>query len=186
MTAAPSAEPSPRALGESLAALAAQVADLRGQVREINDRLDKAGVRAGLDLAARFENLAKTVADTLEATAPRGPVAPSWIGLDHDTYHARLADLRHWADTVLRQQYGGYELRDCWPRHIHAVWELSTLAAEWHRTYSGSRPDLTRALEFYDRWLPNTMRRIAGMTRAYMTHCVMLRRPGDTAYVQRR
>jgi hypothetical protein len=186
MTVIPPAEPSPRALGESLAALAAQVADLRDEIRDINDRLDRAGLRAGLDLAARFEDLAQTVADALEAAAPRGPAAPVWVGLDHDTYHARLADLRHWADTVLRQHYGGYELRDCWPHHIHAVWELSTLAAEWHRTYSASRPDLARALEFYDRWLPNTMRRIAGMTRACMTQCVMLRRPGDMAYVQRR
>ena len=153
MTADPPAEPSPRALGESLAALAVQVADLRGQVDAINERLDRAGLRAGLD---------------------------------RDTYHARLAELRQWADTVLRQHYGGYELRDCWPRHIYAVWELSTLAAEWHRTYSGSRSDLARALEFNDRWLPNTMRRVAGMTRACMTQCVMLRRPGDTAYVQRR
>ena len=36
MTADPPAEPSPRALGESLAALAAQLADLRGQIRAIN------------------------------------------------------------------------------------------------------------------------------------------------------
>ena len=35
-------------------------------------------------------------------------------------------------------------------------------------------------------WLPNTMRRIAGMTRACMTQCVMLRRPGNATYVQRR
>ena len=140
MTAGPSAEPSPRALGESLAALAAQLADLRGEIRAINERLDQAGLRAGLNLAARFEDLAQTVADALDAAAPRGPAAPYWIGLDRDTYHARLADLRRWADTVLRQHYGGYELRDCWPRHIHAVWELSTLAAEWHRTYSGTAP----------------------------------------------
>ena len=186
MTAALPAEPSPRALGESLAALATQIADLRGQIRTISGRLDQSGLSAGVNLAARFEELAQTVTGALEAAAPRGPAAPYWIGLDRDTYHARLADLRHWADTVLSQHYGGYELRDCWPRHIHAVWELSTLAAEWHRTYSGSRPDLARALEFYDRWLPNTMRRIAGMTRACMTQCVMLRRPGDTAYVQRR
>jgi hypothetical protein len=180
------AEPSPSALGESLAALAVQVTDLRGQVRAINERLDRSGLRADLNLADRFEDLAQTVADALDAAAPRGPAAAGWIGLDRDTYHARLAELQRWADTVLRQHYGGYELRDCWPRHIHAVWELSTLAAEWHRTYSDSRPDLARALEFYDRWLPNTMRRIAGMTRACMTQCVMLRRPGDTAYVQRR
>ena len=172
----PAAEPSPRALGESLAALAAQLAVLRGQVRAINERLDQAGLRADLNLAARFEDLTQTVTDALDAAAPRGPAAPYWIGLDSDTYATRLADLRRWADTVLRQHYGGYELRDCWPRHIHAVWELSTLAAEWHRTYGGTSPDLARALEFYDRWLPNTLRRIAGMTRACMPQCVMLRR----------
>jgi hypothetical protein len=186
MTADPPAEPSPRALGESLAALAVQLADLRGQVRVINDRLDQAGLRVGLDLAARFEELAQTVADALEAAAPRGPAALSWIGLDRDTYHARLAELRYWADTVLRQHYGGYELRDCWPRHIHAVWELSTLAAEWHRAYSGPHPDLARALEFYHRWPPGTMRRISGITGKCMPHCEMLRVPGDWAASPRR
>ena len=186
MTADPPADPSPRALGESLAALVVQVTALRGQIRATNERLDQAGLSDGLNLAARFEDLAQTVAEALDAAAPGGPAAPYWIGLDRDTYHARLAELRQWADTVLRQHYGGYELRDCWPRHIHAVWELSTLAAEWHNTYGGARPDLARALEFYDCWLPNTMRRVAGMTRACMTQCVMLRRPGDTAYVQRR
>ncbi len=177
----PQAEPGAQALGESLAALAAQVASLRGQVALISQRLDRAGLRDDLDLDARFEELARTVADTLDAAAPRGPAAPCWIGLDRDTYHARLADLRRWADTVLRQHYDGYELRDCWPRHIHAIWELSTLAAEWHRTYGGTRPDLARALEFHDRWLPGTMRRITAITGKCIPHCVMLRRSGDWA-----
>ena len=138
MTTDPPAGPSPRALGESLAA---QVADLRGQIRALNERLDQAGLLADLNLAARFDQLAQTVTDALDTAAPRGPAAPYWIGLDTDTHHAQLTDLRHWADTVLRQQYGGYELPDCWPRHIHAVWELSTLAAEWHRIYAGhARP----------------------------------------------
>jgi hypothetical protein len=176
MTADRPAEPSPRALSESLAALAAQLADLRGEISAINARLDRAGLGGDLNLAARFEDLAQTVAEALDAAAPGGPAAPYWIGLDCDTYATRLADLRRWADTVLGQHYGGYELRDCWPRHIHAVWELSTLAAEWHRTYGGTRPDLARALEFYDRWLPNTLRRIADMTRACIPQCVMLRR----------
>ena len=181
MTADPPAEPSPRALGESLAALATQLADMRSEIRAINSRLDQAGLRADLNLAARFEDLAQTVADALDDAAPPGPAAPYWIGLDRDTYHARLADLRRWADTVLRQHYSGYELGDCWPRRAHAVWELSTLAAEWHRTYGGTRPDLARALEFYDRWLPGTMRRITSITSKCMPHCVMLRGPGDWA-----
>jgi hypothetical protein len=79
---------------------------------------------------------------------------------------------------VLRPHYGGYELQDCWPRHVHTIWELSTLAAEWHRTYGGTRPDLARALEFYDRWLPGTMRRITGKC---MPQCVMLRSARDWA-----
>ena len=181
MTAAPSAEPSPRALGESLAALAVQVAALRGQISMINARLDQAGLDADLNLAPRFEELAQTVTDALDTAAPRGPAAPYWIGLDCDTCATRLADLRQWAETVLGPHYGGYELPGCWHRHIHVIWELSTLAAEWHHVYSGSRPDLARALEFYDRWLPGTMRRITGITRACMPHCVMLSSHGDWA-----
>ena len=77
---------------------------------------------------------------------------------------------------MLRQHYPGYELRDCWPGHIHAIWELSTLATEWHHVYDGERPDLGRALEFYDRWLPGTMRRIAGITRSCVPECAMRRR----------
>jgi hypothetical protein len=176
MTTDPPADPSPRALGESVAALAAQVADLRGQIHGLNERLNQAGLDSDSNLAARFEDLAQTVADALDTVAPRGPAAPSWIGLDRDTYHARLADRRQWADTVLRQHYGGYELADCWPRHINAIWELSTLATEWHHIYAGTRPDLARALEFHDRWLPGTMRRVAGITRACVAECITCRR----------
>jgi hypothetical protein len=73
-------------------------------------------------------------------------------------------------------QARSYELRDCWPSHIHAIWELSTLARAWHHAYGGKRPDLARALEFYNRWLPNTMRRIADITRACVPECVTRRR----------
>jgi len=172
----PPAEPGAQALGGSLAALAVQVAALRGQIAQINERLDRAGLRGDLDLAARFEDLARTVADALAAAAPHGPAAPYWIGLDRQAFTAQLAELQRWATTVLSQHYSGYELRDCWPSHIHAVWELSTLAAAWHHAYGGQRPDLARALEFYDRWLPGTMRRIALITRTCLPECAMRRR----------
>ena len=89
----------------------------------------------------------------------------------------RWPSCAEWADTVLRRHYSGYELRDCWPSHIHAIWELSTLAAAWHHAYGGQRPDLARALEFYDRWLPGTMRRIAAITRTCVPECATRRRP---------
>ena len=62
------------------------------------------------------------------------------------------AELRRWADTVLRQHYGGYELRGCWLSHIHGIWELSTLAAAWHHAKRrgaprpGPRPGILRPL----------------------------------------
>src|SRR6266704_2300930 len=37
-----------------------------------------------------------SVIEARAAAAPRGPAAPYWIGLDRDTYHARLADLQRW------------------------------------------------------------------------------------------
>src|ERR1039458_5620633 len=81
-----SAEPSPRALGESLGALAAQLADLRSEISAINARLDRAGLHDERDLAARLEDVAQTVPNARHTAAPRGPAAPSWIGLDRDTY----------------------------------------------------------------------------------------------------
>jgi hypothetical protein len=39
----------------------------------------------------------------------------------------------------------------------------------------GERPDLARALEFYDRWLPGTMRRIAAITHSCVPECAMRR-----------
>jgi hypothetical protein len=56
---------------------------------------------------------------------------------------------------------------------------LAAQVAEWHCIYSSIRPDLARTLEFYDRSLPGTMRRITGITRTCIPQCVMLRGPGD-------
>ena len=99
-----------------------------------------------------------------------------WLGLDEDARKIELGNLREWADKVLRAEYGIRELRDCWPAHKRAVWELSTLAAEWHRVYGGKRPDRDRALDFYDRWLPNTIKRVGEFTRKCNPECVLIPR----------
>jgi hypothetical protein len=162
--------PDPSRAADTAAALAVQVAALRGQVRLIFARLDKAGLTGDLNLADRFADLARTVTQALDSP-PRGPAAPCWTGLSPHDHAAQLAELRQWTDTVLRREYGGYQLRACWENHPHAIWELSTLAAEWHRTYNRKRSDLDRALEFHDRWLPGTMRRIADITRRCNPEC---------------
>jgi hypothetical protein len=177
MTSPP--EPSPPG-DTATAALAAQVAALRGQVRLIFARLDKAGLTEDLNLADRLAELARTVTQALD-TPPRGPAAPCWIGLSPQDHAARLTALRQWADTILRREYGGYQLPGCWANHPHAIWELSTLAAEWHRTYSRKQPSLDRALEFHDRWLPGTMRRVADITRRCNPECAARGHRGTAA-----
>lgn len=150
---------------ETLAALAAQVAELRGLVGLTRQ-----------ELSGRIEVLAETLADALDAAAPGGPAAPYWL-VDPETYAAQLAELTEWVTEVLLTEYPPPSgLRPCWRNHRQAIWELSTLAAEWKRTYGRKRPDLARALELYDRWLPNTLRRISEITRNCTTECVMTRR----------
>jgi hypothetical protein len=120
--------------------------------------------------------------DALDAASPRGPAAPCWLDLDREAYAAQLAELKQRVDTVLRADYGGYELRDGWPIHNQAICELSTLAAECYRIYSGELPDLTRALKFYERRHPGTMRRVSEYTGACIGQCNASRRlPYDWA-----
>jgi hypothetical protein len=172
--------PEPTPPGDAAAAaLAAQVASLRGQVRAIFARLDRAGLTEDRNLAAELTELAALITETLD-TRPHGPAAPYWIGLSPDDRAARLAELKQWTDTVVRAEYSGYQLPACWAAHPHAIWELSTLAAEWDRTYNRKHPDLNRALEFHDRWLPGTMRRITDITRRCGPECITLPRTHNT------
>ena len=104
-------EPSPS--GDAAAALAVQVAALRGQVRLIFARLDMPGITGDLNLAGQFAELARAVTQALDSP-PRGPAAPYWIGLDPADHARQLTELRQWTDTILRREYGGYQLRGCW------------------------------------------------------------------------
>ena len=62
---------------------------------------------------------------------------------------------------MLRPSYPDSAPAACWPNHWQAVWELSTLAAEWRRIYQRPVHDLAGALDFHDRWLPGVARRLA-------------------------
>ena len=73
MTSPP--EPAP-AEATTTAALAVQVAALRGQVRLIFARLDKAGITGDLNLADRLADLARAVTQSFDSP-PRGPPPPT-------------------------------------------------------------------------------------------------------------
>ena len=88
----------------------------------------------------------------LDAAAPRGPCSPVLDRPGRDTYHARLADLRRWAGTVLCQHYGGTSCGTAGPV-ISTPSGTVYLAAEWHGTYSGRPPRPGPGLNSTYRWL---------------------------------
>lgn len=167
-------------LSGTVSALSHQTADLRRRL----DTLERRAAAAGLDqlaaalgeLHGRFEELSETVTDALDAASPKGPPAPRWDNMDLADRARELTRLRTWVTKILIRKYcqgGVYTLADCWDQHEAALWELAALAARWRQVFDRDRPHLGLALEFFDRWLPNTMRRVEAMQR----NCTPTHRP---------
>jgi hypothetical protein len=147
---------------EQLAALSAQVADLRADVRTVKARVESGQIPVhGLaSLRERLDALEALAAALQQEKATRTP-APSWIGLGDAEHAARLADLTRWVDGILAVNYPHATPRACWASHPAAVWELSTLQADWCRVYTRKHPPLQDALTWHDRWLPGVTGRVA-------------------------
>jgi hypothetical protein len=167
---------------EAVAALAAQLEELRQQLDEArrdaaaakatvaqwNARLEQEGVGATLmmrrdfkKLAEKVDGLTTTLADTLDRGKLKTPAAPRWDDLDQEQEAAQLATLREWVSGFLRGQYPEYTLPGCWEAHRTALWELGNLRAEWQRVYADPRGvDLEAALWFHERWLPGAVSRL--------------------------
>jgi hypothetical protein len=152
---------------DGTAALAAQVADLRSIVTNWNARLETLGLDGSLNLTAKLAELAGLVSEEIERTT-----APYWLDYFDDQYLAELAKLDEWVTGVLVPIYAPAEIKGCWPNHQAAIWELSTLAAEWKRIYDRKWPLLAGALTWHDRWLPGTVRRLAPVMKdCTENHC---------------
>jgi hypothetical protein len=148
----------------------------RAQISKLTRRLDQAGINEGSNLVARFEALAATVAEALDAASPSGPASPRWDTMDASQRAAAVARLSEWVTAVLRPGYvqgGGFKLADCWRQHEQALWELGALHTQWLKIYGRPKPPAALALEWNDRWLPGAMRRIADATH----NCEMGHRP---------
>ena len=160
---------------ETLAALAAQIADIREKVTYLDAVIDRAGLLAAGDIRRRVSRLTTDLGKlasqveaqgtTLAKALTGGPraQAPTWVGLSLEDRDTQFAELTEWVEGMLRPSYPDSAPAACWPNHWQAVWELSTLAAEWRRIYQRPAPDLAGALDFYDRWLPGVARRLASI-----------------------
>jgi hypothetical protein len=155
-------------LRQTLADAHVLLAAHRAQLEKLTRRLDDAGIGEGSDLMARFEALAQTVADALDAASPTGPPAPNWARMNRTERVTALAALTKWVNAVLIPGWvtgGGFALRECWAQHEQALWELGALWTQYRRTYERPRPQAALALELNDRWIPGAMRRIDEATR---------------------
>ena len=169
---------------DPVAVLAAQLEELRGQLAEFrrvfgqwDAKLETEGIGGTMTLLLKVKHLRERLDEALDKRRLAPPPAPWWVVGDAEG-RAMLADLRGWVDEFARRHYAGYMTRlpQCWSAHPEAVWELSTLRAEWGRIYADpDNRDLQGALAFYDRYLPGVLARLAGSIKCDETGCQMAR-----------
>jgi hypothetical protein len=162
------------ALAELVYRLREQLASLQAAV---NTLTADGGEHDHPDLLLALQVLTQTMQGHIEAEEERltAQAAPMWAGLSQEDYAEQLGRLAEFVDGHLRLAYPSYWgeiLRDCWPGHTEALWELGNLSAEWHRIYDRSRPSLDGALTWHDRWMPGVRARLQPVMRGCRAvHC---------------
>jgi hypothetical protein len=156
-------DPDPVAdLAAQLEELRANVSRLQGIVASWDARLEREGIGGTLMLRLEVKRLTERLNDALAKRQLAPPPAPWWCTDENET-RSMLAELRHWIEGFARKHYPAYmaRLRACWPNHPEAMWELSTLMAEWERVYGDAdNRDLAGALWWHERWLPGVIARL--------------------------
>ena len=167
--------------GDALAALAQQMEDLRGELAAFqaqwDAKLKTEGIGGTMTLLLEVKRLRERL-DGPWPSASSSRVPRPWWCVGEAEGKAMLADLTGWVETFLRRHYPGYAARlpRCWASHPEAVWELSTLRAEWQRIYGDQdNGDLQGALTWHDKWFPGVLARLAASVKCDESGCRMTR-----------
>ena len=164
---------------DELAALRAQVQDLRAAIVKCAARVDRESTGGVLLLRVEIKHLKEAlaalqedVAELVEAREIAKTPAPCWLELDDATRASQFTKLTQWVNDILLAQYPSGKLAECWPNHPEAIWELSTIAAEWHRVYDDpENRNLAAALLWHDKWLPGALARLGQAIRCGDGRC---------------
>ena len=146
-----------------------QVMMLRVEIKQLGGEIEEITKFAG-EIEKLGEKLDQAVSKRQAADSP----APYWFSLTREEQAARLIELRTWVDQVAYAQYPGYmaRLAPCWANHPEAVWELSTLRAEWDRIYGDEdNRDLKGALNWHDKWFPGVLSRLSAWIKCDELGC---------------
>jgi chromosome segregation ATPase len=126
----------------------------------------------------KLKQLSERLDEAVTKHQTKSPPAPWWASGDSDELRSDFAALRDWVENFARRQYSGYmaKLPTCWSAHSEAIWELSTLRAEWDRIYADEdNRDLQGALVFYDKYLPGVLGRLAAVIKCDPGSCQLTR-----------
>jgi hypothetical protein len=162
---------------ETIAALAQQVAELRGIVTSWSARLETEGIGGTMRLLLEVKHLTEKLNDALAKRKLAPPPAP-WWHVDAVEGRKMLAELREWVEDA-KKHYPDYlaRLPACWANHPEALWELSTLRAEWQRVYGDEdNRDLAGALWWHERWLPGVIGRLTKAIDCDQAGCRRIKR----------
>jgi hypothetical protein len=167
------------------AALTRRVEELRGVVERYqaivttwDARLEAEGIGATMMLRLEVKQLRERLDEAVAKRQLAPPPAPWWV-VGEAEGRAMLAELRGWVEEFARRHYPGYMARlpRCWANHPEAVWELSTLRAEWERIYADpDNRDLAGALVWHDKFFPGVLSRLKDSIRCDQAGCRMARR----------
>jgi hypothetical protein len=163
------------ALARELEQLRGQWARSQGEIGALRERLESSTGQVA-KLLLQVKHLRGEIADKRQAESPPAP----WWCVDQEQYPAMHAELAGWVDGFLVPQYGDYlrNLPQCLLSHPAAVWELSTLRAEWERIFAD--PDdgeLQGLLAFQDRYLPGALARLGAALADCKNNYCRLTRP---------
>ena len=171
---------------DPVADLAARFEELRGEVARFravvvswDARLEREGIGGTLMLRLELKRLAERLDEALQKGRLTPPPAPWWCVSEAEGKEM-LAELRRWIQGFATKHYPAYmgRLPACWLNHPEAVWELSTLKAEWERVYGDEdNRDLAGALWWHERWLPGVIARLEKAITCDMAGCRRAARP---------
>src|SRR5690348_17312187 len=152
--------------------LLGQLARTQGELGAVRERLEGETSQTAL-LRLEVKQQGDRLEEAIEKRRLKPPPAP-WWQVDEAEGRTMMAELADWVDTFLRRNYPGYLARipECWGFHGEAIWELSTLRAEWTRIYGDEdNRDLQGALAWHDRLLPGVLGRLAEVIRCTPGTC---------------
>ena len=170
---------------DPIAALAAQLEELRGQLArytgETGQLRAKLAEDSGQVVMLRLE--IKKLGEKIEAAIARRqadePQAPYWLGPDQGGTRGparRAAGLGRAGRPGPVPPITSRKLPPCWPSHPAAVIELCTVMAEWVRIYGDpdNRP-LPDALVWNDKWLPGVLGRLGAAIKCDVSGCRLVK-----------